>query len=120
MSAAGIGENGHPWCSIIRLSLMFSIAVLVKVVRPDAAASAQQINDGCSKQGGDIPTHAYTMTIPAATFRDGRVGRGTRPTESERGLDGTGGQISESCSATGAVRQHKGAKSTLIATRPGW
>jgi len=39
--------------------------VSVKVVRLDAACRNQQLNDGCFERLDDVPTHAYTLTIPA-------------------------------------------------------
>ena len=36
-----------------------------EVVRLDAACRSQQLNDGCFERIEDVPTHAYTLTIPA-------------------------------------------------------
>jgi glucosamine-6-phosphate deaminase len=61
---AGIGENGHLAFNDPPVA-DFLDPVWVKVVRLDTACRAQQVNDGCFARLEDVPTHAYTLTIPA-------------------------------------------------------
>ncbi len=60
---AGIGENGHLAFNDPPVA-DFLDPVLVKVVRLDPACRLQQVNDGCFEQLADVPTHAYTITMP--------------------------------------------------------
>ena len=60
----GIGENAHiafndPWVAD------FSDPALVKKVPLDETCRTQQVHDGCFPTLDDVPTHAYTLTIPA-------------------------------------------------------
>jgi glucosamine-6-phosphate deaminase len=105
---AGIGENGHLAFNDPPVA-DFLDPVLVKVVRLDAACRAQQINDGCFAQPEQIPTHAYTMTIPAllAASVVSVVVPGQRKANAV--LTTLRGPINESCPAT-ALRRHPGAK----------
>lgn len=61
---AGIGENGHLAFNDPPVA-DFADPVWVKVVRLDAECRAQQVNDGGFARLEDVPTHAYTLTIPA-------------------------------------------------------
>ena len=61
---AGIGENGHLAFNDPHVA-DFLDPVLVKVVRMDDACRRQQLRDGGFDRIEDIPTHGYTMTIPA-------------------------------------------------------
>ncbi len=60
----GIGENGHLAFNDPPVA-DFHDPVLVKVVRLDKPCRIQQVNDGCFERIDDVPTHAYTLTIPA-------------------------------------------------------
>ncbi|MBQ8509225.1 MAG: 6-phosphogluconolactonase [Clostridia bacterium] len=62
----GIGENAHiafndPWVAD------FNDPKLVKTVPLDETCRNQQVHDGCFPTLADVPTHAYTLTIPALT-----------------------------------------------------
>src|SRR5262249_54878575 len=61
---AGIGENGHLAFNDPPVA-DFLDPVLVKVVRLDSACRAQQVYDGAFEHVEQVPTHAYTMTVPA-------------------------------------------------------
>lgn len=61
---AGIGENGHLAFNDPPVA-DFLDPVDVKVVRLDADCRAQQVHDGCFARIEDVPSHAYTLTIPA-------------------------------------------------------
>jgi glucosamine-6-phosphate deaminase len=105
---AGIGENGHLAFNDPPVA-DFLDPVLVKVVRLDAACRTQQINDGCFGQVDDIPTHAYTLTIPALLSAPVVSVVVPGPRKANAVLTTLRGKISESCPAT-ALRQHRGAK----------
>jgi glucosamine-6-phosphate deaminase len=105
---AGIGENGHLAFNDPPVA-DFLDPVLVKVVRLDAACRAQQVNDGCFDRPADVPTHAYTLTIPALLNAPvvSVVVPGARKASAV--LSTLRGPISEACPAT-ALRRHPGAK----------
>lgn len=59
----GIGENGHlafndPPCD-------FADPAPVRVVELDEACRVQQVHDGAFQTLSDVPTHAFTLTVPA-------------------------------------------------------
>ncbi len=60
----GIGENGHIAFNDPAVA-HFDDNCLVKKVGLDDICRQQQVNDGCFKTIGDVPTHALTLTIPA-------------------------------------------------------
>ena len=104
---AGIGENGHLAFNDPPVA-DFLDPVLVKVVRLDAACRKQQLNDGCFDRLEDVPTHAYTLTVPAlmAAKVVSVVVPGLRKAEAV--LATIRGPIGESCPST-ALRRHPGA-----------
>jgi glucosamine-6-phosphate deaminase len=104
---AGIGENGHLAFNDPPVA-DFLDPVLVKVVKLDAACRAQQVNDGCFERPADVPTHAYTLTIPALVNAPvvSVVVPGARKTNAV--LTTLQGPISETCPAS-VLRRHKGA-----------
>jgi glucosamine-6-phosphate deaminase len=104
---AGIGENGHlafndpPFAD-------FLDPVLVKVVRLDAACRHQQVNDGCFDRLEDVPTHAYTLTVPALMAARVVSVVVPGPRKAEAVLATIRGPIGEPCPST-ALRNHPGA-----------
>jgi 6-phosphogluconolactonase/Glucosamine-6-phosphate isomerase/deaminase len=62
----GIGENGHIAFNDPHVA-NFADPDMVKVVDLDLACRQQQVNDGCFESLSQVPTHAYTLTIPALT-----------------------------------------------------
>jgi glucosamine-6-phosphate deaminase len=105
---AGIGENGHLAFNDPPVA-DFLDPVLVKVVRLDAACRAQQISDGCFAQVADVPTHAYTMTMPALLAAPILSVVVPGPRKANAVLTTLRGPISETCPAS-ALRRHTGAK----------
>ncbi len=105
---AGIGENGHLAFNDPPVA-DFLDPVLVKVVRLDAACRAQQLNDGCFEKLGDVPTHAYTLTIPALLSAPVVSVVVPGPRKANAVLTTLRGPISEACPASG-LRRHAGAK----------
>ncbi len=61
---AGIGENGHLAFNDPPVA-DFLDPVKIKIVRLDHACRRQQVNDGCFPSIEAVPTHAFTLTIPA-------------------------------------------------------
>lgn len=60
----GIGENAHiafndPWIADL------NDPKLVKLVPLDEVCRLQQVHDGCFPTLDDVPTHAFTLTVPA-------------------------------------------------------
>lgn len=60
----GIGENAHiafndPWIAD------FNDPKLVKLVPLDEVCRNQQVHDGCFPTLEDVPTHAFSLTVPA-------------------------------------------------------
>ena len=105
---AGIGENGHLAFNDPPVA-DFIDPVLVKVVRLDAACRTQQLNDGCFQTLDEIPTHAYTLTVPALLSAAVVSVVVPGPRKANAVLNTLKGPISEACPAT-ALRRHAGAK----------
>lgn len=59
----GIGENGHIAFNDPPVA-DFEDPLLMKKVALDTVCRQQQVNDGCFPQFNEVPTHAYTLTIP--------------------------------------------------------
>jgi glucosamine-6-phosphate deaminase len=104
---AGIGENGHlafndpPGAD-------FLDPVLVKVVRLDQACRLQQLHDGCFDTIEEIPTHAFTLTIPALLRAPALFVVVPGPRKANAVLNTLRGPIGEACPAS-ALRRHPGA-----------
>lgn len=59
----GIGENGHIAFNDPPVA-NFNDTNIVKEVKLDQVCRQQQVNDGCFNTINDVPTSAYTLTIP--------------------------------------------------------
>jgi glucosamine-6-phosphate deaminase len=105
---AGIGENGHLAFNDPPVA-DFLDPVLIKVVRLDHACREQQVHDGCFGSIDEVPTHAYTLTIPALLGAPvvSVVVPGARKADAV--LAALKGPVSESCPAS-ALRNHAGAR----------
>jgi glucosamine-6-phosphate deaminase len=104
---AGIGENGHLAFNDPPVA-DFLDPVLVKVVRLDQACRSQQLHDGCFDDISEIPTHAYTLTIPALLRAPIVSLIVPGPRKANAVLATLRGPIGEACPAT-ALRRHPGA-----------
>jgi glucosamine-6-phosphate deaminase len=104
---AGIGENGHLAFNDPPVA-DFLDPVGVKVVRLDEPCRAQQVHDGCFAGLADIPTHAYTLTVPMLLSAPVVSVVVPGPRKAEAVLATLRGPISESCPAS-ALRRHPGA-----------
>ena len=103
----GIGENGHLAFNDPPVA-DFDDPVLVKVVRLDHACRLQQVHDGCFTSLDQVPTHAFTLTIPAllSAAQLAVVVPGARKADAvHRTL---GGPIETECPAS-VLRRHPGA-----------
>jgi glucosamine-6-phosphate deaminase len=60
----GIGENGHIAFNDPPVA-DFNDSEIVKEVKLDQVCRQQQVNDGCFNTINEVPTSAYTLTIPA-------------------------------------------------------
>jgi len=105
---AGIGENGHLAFNDPPVA-DFLDPVLVKVVRLDHACRDQQFHDGGFERVDDVPTHAYTVTIPALLRAPVVSVVVPGPRKANAVLTTLRGPIAESCPAT-ALRRHSGAR----------
>lgn len=103
----GIGENGHIAFNDPTVA-NFSDPVLVKVVELEQSCRQQQVNDNCFLRLEDVPTYAYTLTIPAlmgASYIFCIV-----PTElkAQAVYDTINGDVNEKCPAS-VLREKEGA-----------
>jgi glucosamine-6-phosphate deaminase len=105
---AGIGENGHLAFNDPPVA-DFLDPLLVKVIRLDGPCRVQQLNDGCFDRIEDVPTHAYTLTVPALLAAPVVSVVVPGPRKAEAVLATLKGPISESCPAS-ALRRHPGAR----------
>ncbi|WP_435021006.1 glucosamine-6-phosphate deaminase [Tundrisphaera sp. TA3] len=104
---AGIGENGHLAFNDPPVA-DFLDPQLVKVVRLDSGCRTQQLNDGCFSRIEDVPTHAFTLTVPALLSAPILSVVVPGPRKAEAVLATLRGPITEACPAS-ALRRHPGA-----------
>jgi glucosamine-6-phosphate deaminase len=104
---AGIGENGHLAFNDPPVA-DFLDPVLVKVVRLDQPCRSQQVHDGCFDHIEEVPTHAFTLTVPALLRAPLVSVVVPGPRKASAVLATLRGPIGEACPAT-ALRRHPGA-----------
>ena len=104
---AGIGENGHLAFNDPPVA-DFLDPLWIKVVRLDHACRVQQVNDGCFAGLDDVPTHAYTMTVPALLSARTIAVVVPGPRKADAVQAALQGPISERCPAS-KLRDHDGA-----------
>jgi glucosamine-6-phosphate deaminase len=104
---AGIGENGHLAFNDPPVA-DFLDPVLVKVIRLDPRCREQQLHDGGFGDIADIPSHGYTLTIPALLSAPTVSVVVPGPRKAEAVLTTLRGPIAESCPAS-VLRLHAGA-----------
>ncbi len=105
---AGIGENGHLAFNDPPVA-DFLDPVLIKVVRLDPLCREQQVHDGCFASLDEVPTHAFTLTVPALLNAPVVSVVVPGPRKAEAVLATLRGPISELCPAS-ALRRHAGAR----------
>lgn len=104
---AGIGENGHLAFNDPPVA-DFLDPVRVKVVRLDEACRLQQVHDGCFARLEDMPTHAFTLTVPALLAAPLLSVVVPGPRKADAVLATLRGPIQESCPAS-VLRRHPAA-----------
>ncbi len=100
----GIGENGHLAFNDPPVA-DFHDPVRVKVVKLDKMCREQQLHDGCFESLEDVPTHAYTLTIPALTAAPRVIAVVPGARKAEAALATLRGPVHESCPAS-ILREH--------------
>lgn len=101
----GIGENGHLAFNDPHVAF-FDDPEIVKVVALSLDNRKQQINDGCFKTLEEVPTHAFTITMPELMHVDKLIA--IVPTKAKaNAIKATcDGPISTDCPAS-ILRTHK-------------
>lgn len=105
IACIGIGENGHIAFNDPPVA-DFNDPKLVKVVELDEQCRRQQVHDGCFSSLEEVPTHAFSMTIPAimsARWIFCMVPGSTKSTAVKKTIEG---EITTKCPAS-ILRTHK-------------
>jgi len=95
----GIGENGHIAFNDPHVA-DFSDPELIKVVDLDEKCRRQQVNDGCFSCIEDVPTHAFTLTVPALMAAKRRFCVVPASTKAQAVYNTINGDVSEACPAS--------------------
>ena len=95
----GIGENGHIAFNDPGVA-DFSDPHLIKTVALDDVCRNQQVHDGCFAQLSDVPTHAYTLTVPALMAARYHFCMVPAATKAQAVRAAVRGPIGEACPAT--------------------
>ena len=103
----GIGENGHIAFNDPHVA-NFADSQRVKIVDLDEKCRQQQVNDGCFASLADVPTHAYTLTIPTLVRAPWLFCTVPAPTKAEAVKNTVLGPVSETCPAS-ILRTHSSA-----------
>ena len=103
----GVGENGHLAFNDPPVA-DFNDSKIVKVVALDEVCRNQQINDGCYQTLDEVPTHAYTITIPVLLRAPLLFGFAPGKTKIDAITKAATAPVSTSCPAT-VLRTHQSA-----------
>lgn len=95
----GIGENGHIAFNDPPVA-NFNDDKVVKPVKLDEICRQQQVNDGCFKSIGDVPTHAMTLTVPTLVKAPYLFCIVPAPTKANAVYETLNGSIDEHCPAS--------------------
>lgn len=101
----GIGENGHLAFNDPHVAF-FDDPEEVKVIDLAPECRVQQINDGCFEKLDDVPTHAFTITIPELLHVNKLFAIVPGPTKANAIKATCDGPISTQCPAS-ILRTHK-------------
>lgn len=104
----GIGENGHIAFNDPAVA-DFNDPAYVKVVELDQKCRMQQVHDGCFDNIDQVPTHAFTVTIPGMTSAKVMICSVPASTKAEAIKGMTTGEISTTCPCT-ILRKHQDAR----------
>ena len=99
MVLLGIGENGHIAFNDPHVAF-FDDPETVKLVELDNVCRQQQVNDGCFASLAEVPTHAYTLTIPALVRAPWLFCTVPAATKAEAVKNTVLGPVSERCPAS--------------------
>ncbi len=100
----GIGENGHIAFNDPGVA-DFNDPAPVKLAELDDVCRMQQVHDGCFPTMDDVPTHAFTLTIPSLTRAKHLFCSVPAATKAEAVYRTCFEEISENCPAT-IMRKH--------------
>lgn len=104
ISCLGIGENGHIAFNDPEFA-DFNDPADVKVVAPNQTSRMQQVHDGCFKGLADVPTKAFTLTIPVLTGAKWVFGAVPGSTKKDAVQQTLAGPIATTCPAS-ILRKH--------------
>ncbi|MBA7561488.1 glucosamine-6-phosphate deaminase [Candidatus Atribacteria bacterium 1244-E10-H5-B2] len=107
ITCLGIGENGHIAFNDPAFA-DFNDPFFIKIVEPDATSRLQQVHDGCFKTFKEVPTRAFTLSIPALISAKWVYCMVPGPTKKAAVSRTVRGEISTGCPAT-ILRRHKNA-----------
>lgn len=99
ITCMGIGENGHIAFNDPHVA-KFDDPEMMKIVELDTKCRVQQVHDGCFKSLDEVPTHAFTLTIPVLMSADKIFCMVPARTKAEAVRETVNGEISEKCPAT--------------------
>lgn len=99
ITCMGIGENGHIAFNDPHVA-DFNDPKMMKVVELDEKCRNQQVHDGCFATLNEVPTHAFTLTIPVLMSADKIFCIVPAKTKAQAVHDTIYGEISEKCPAT--------------------
>ena len=95
----GIGENGHIAFNDPHVA-DFNDPEVIKVVDLDEKCRMQQVNDGCFACLDEVPTHAFTLTVPTLMAAKRRFCVVPASTKAQAVYNTINGPVSESCPAS--------------------
>jgi len=107
ITCLGIGENGHIAFNDPEFA-DFNDPFFIKIVEPDATSRLQQVHDGCFKTFEEVPTRAFTLTIPALISAKWVYCTVPGPTKKAAVSKTVKGEISTDCPAT-ILKRHENA-----------
>ena len=95
----GIGENGHIAFNDPHVA-DFNDPEVIKVVDLDEKCRMQQVNDGCFACLDEVPTHAFTLTVPTLMAAKRRFCVVPDSTKAHAVYNTINGVVSEVCPAS--------------------
>ena len=95
----GIGENGHIAFNDPHVA-DFNDPEVIKVVDLDEKCRMQQVNDGCFTCLDEVPTHAFTLTVPTLMAAKRRFCVVPAATKAHAVYNTINGVVSEVCPAS--------------------
>lgn len=103
----GVGENGH--VAFNEPGSAFNDPDPMRLVSLDLRSRQQQVNDGCFPILDEVPTQAYTLTVPTLIGARAMIAVVTGALKREAVTRMLSGEIDEQCPAT-VLRRHPQAR----------